>query len=355
MQATAAPRGHVRHSRYRRTFRVGHLRDLHVLRWLVPSALGIGAVLALVLAIDPAHFASAIAHLNLLLLPAIVAVSIAYYVIQGIRWHFLLVDVGIRMRLRDVVLITLAGQATSFLPLGELTRAILVTQASGGEFGAAVAAETVQELLYTVILIAFAVPGLLAVPHALAGIVVILFAIAAIIVAMTWCRMYRYLRLLVSKTPLLRRVLHPLDELHNDLVVLMRKPGTITWSWLSVLQAAAMVTTLWLVAQAVAPGHLDWKSAALVYAVSNVAGLLSLIPAGVGAYEGSIIGLLVGFGLNPGVAAAIAVLQRVLNQGIATGVGFAAYGVARRRLHVGGLGTLTVRSAGRGTPADAAA
>ena len=123
MQATAAPRGHVRHSRYRRTFRVGHLRDLHVLRWLVPSAIGIGAVLALILAIDPAHFASAIEHLNLLLLPAIVAVSLAYYVIQGIRWHFLLVDVGIRLRLRDVVLITLAGQATSFLAASSVVSA----------------------------------------------------------------------------------------------------------------------------------------------------------------------------------------------------------------------------------------
>ena len=86
-----------------------------------------------------------------------------------------------------------------------------------------------------------------------------------------------------------------------------------------------------------------------------MAGLLSLIPAGVGAYEGSIIGLLVGFGLNPGVAAAVAVLQRVLNQGIATGVGFASYGVARRRLHIGGLGTLTVRTEDRATRAGAAA
>jgi uncharacterized protein (TIRG00374 family) len=104
-----------------------------------------------------------------------------------------------------------------------------------------------------------------------------------------------------------------------------------------------MITALWLVAQAVAPGQLSWQNAALVFAVSNVAGLLSLIPGGIGAYEGSIIGLLVGFGINPGVAAAIAVVQRLADKGIATAVGFTSYYVARRRLPISGLGTLTVQ------------
>ena len=340
LSARRTTAGHHRLSRYRSTFRIGHIRDLHWLRSIIPPAIGVAAIVALVLAIDPADFALAIERFQVLLLPALLAVSIFYYVVQGIRWHYLLVDVGIRMRMRDVVLITLAGQATALLPLGELTRAVLVTQASGGEFGAAVAAETVQELLYTFILILFAIPGLLAVPHALGGIIAILVLIAAIFTAMTWCRVYQWLRLVVAHTPLVKRLLHQVDELHNDLVVLMRKRGTVTKSWLSALQAGAMITALWLVAEAVAPGELSWTSAALVFAVSNVAGLLSLIPGGIGAYEGSIIGLLVSYGVNPGVAAAIAVLQRVANQGVATGVGFVSYGVARRRLHISGLGTI---------------
>ena len=337
---SAATAGHRRLSRYRATLRIGHIRDLHWIRSILPPAIGVAAIVALILAIDPTDFTRAIEHFQVLLLPAIVAVSVFYYVVQGIRWHFLLVDVGIRMRMRDVVLITLAGQATALLPLGELTRAVLVAQASGGEFGAAVAAETVQELLYTFILILFAIPGLLALPHALGGIIAILVFIVAVFTAMTWCPVYRWLRALVAHTPGLRRLLHQIDELHNDLVVLMRKPGTITWSWLSALQAAAMVTALWLVAEAIAPGQLSWKNAALVFAVSNVAGLLSLIPGGIGAYEGSIVGLLVSFGVNPGVAAAIAVVQRIANQGVATGVGFVSYAVARRRLHISGLGTI---------------
>lgn len=336
--------GHLQHSRYRRTFRIGHIKDLHWLKSVIPLLVGVAAILALVLAIDPASFAVAIKRFNVALLPAIVAVSVAYYVLQGIRWHYLLVDVGIRMRMRDVVLLTLAGQATSLLPLGELTRAVLVAEAANAEFGAAVAAETVQELLYMFVLILFAIPGLLAIPHALGGIVVVIVFIIGILAGLTWCPLYRWLRLAVSKTPLIKRTLHQVDEIHNDLTILMRKPGTLGWSWLSALQAAAFITTLWLVAQAVAPGQLSWVNAALVFAVSSVAGLLSLIPGGIGAYEGSIIGLLVSLGINPGVAAAIAILQRLASQGVATAVGFITYEIARRTLHISGLGTLPLRT-----------
>jgi uncharacterized protein (TIRG00374 family) len=311
-------------------------------RWVraaIPPAIGLAAVIALVLAFDPASFARAIEHFNPVVLPAIIGVSIAYFIVQGVRWHFLLVDVGVRMRMRDVVLLTLAGQSTALLPLGEVTRSILVSQVSRAPFGAVVAAETVQELLYTVILILFAVPGLVVLPNALGGIIVILLFIALILVGMTWCPLYRYLRWFVKHTPLLKKLIAQVDELHNDLVMLLRRPGTIGWSWLSALQAAAAITVLWLVAAAIEPGALSWKSAALVFAVSNVAGLLSLIPAGLGAYEGSVIGLLISFGVNPGAAAATAIIQRLASQGIATGLGFASYGVARRRLGLSGLGT----------------
>jgi len=341
--ATETP-GHVRPSRYRRSFHVGHIAQLRRIRSLIPPAIGVAAIVALILAIDPADFRRAIEHFNVALIPAIVAISLGYYVLQGIRWYFLLIEVGIRLRMRDVVLITMAGQATTLLPLGELTRALLVSEASGAEFGAAVATETVQELIYTFLLIVFAVPGLLAVPHALGGIIAILVFIAAIFIAMSWCPVYRWLRLGLVHTPLLRRVLHDVDELHNDMVVLSRRRGTVTWSWISALQAAAAITAFWLVAEAIAPGALSWKSAALVFAVSNVAGLLSLIPGGIGAYEASIVGLLVSLGVNPGVAAAIAVVQRLASQGLATGTGFASYAVARRRLHISGLGTIPMRA-----------
>ncbi len=341
--ATPRPRGHIRLSQYRRVLRIGHVLELPWLKTALPMAVGVAALTALVLAVDPASFGQAIAHFQLSLLPAILVVSVGYYVLQGVRWDTLLRDVGIRLRRRDTVLLNFAGQATALLPLGELTRAVLVSEAAGAEFGSVVATVTVQELIYTMVLIIFAVPGLLTVQHALGGVIAALVITVAIFVSLTWCPAYRWLRLMVAHTPLLRRFLHEVDELHNDTVVLLGKRGTLTGAWISAVQAAATISVFWMVAQALAPGQLSWRDAAFVYCLSNLAGALSLIPGGIGAYEASVVGLLVGVGMNPGVAAAVAIVQRVADKGLATVLGFAGYAVVRRHLHITGLGTLPLR------------
>jgi uncharacterized membrane protein YbhN (UPF0104 family) len=342
-QRTLPRVGHVRLSRYRRSLHIAHVFDRNWLKRIVPSLVGVVAVVALVLGIDPTAFRKAVEHFDLALLAPIVVVSLAYYFLQGVRWHQLLRAIGVRLRWQETVLINYAGQATALLPLGELTRAVLASEATGTEFGAIVATVTVQELIYTMVLIAFGVPGLLALPHAAAGVAVALLLTLLIFVALTWCPAYRWLRAGVARVPLVRRFVYDVDRLHNDTVVLVHHRDTLIGTWISALQAAGTISVFWMVAQELAPGELSWRDAAFVYAVSNIAGALSLIPGGIGAYEASVVGLLVGVGLNPGTAAAVALVQRLADKGLATGLGFVAYSVARRRLRVSGLGTLPRR------------
>jgi uncharacterized protein (TIRG00374 family) len=342
---TAEARGHAQLSRYRSSLRVGHVLELRWVKTAVPSLIGVVVLVALVTAINPTAFRNSLEHAQLGWLAPIVLVSLAYYFLQGVRWQQLLRTVGARLRWQDTVLLNYAGQATALLPLGELTRAVLASEASGLEFGAVVATVTVQELIYTMVLILFAVPGLLALPHAFAGVVAMLVIIMAIMGSLTWCRAYHWLRLGVAHTPVLRRFVVDVDRLHNDTVLLLRHRSTMTGTWISALQAAGTISVFWMVAEALAPGQLSWRDAGFVYAVSNLAGALSLIPGGIGAYEASVVGLLVGIGMNPGVAAAVAIVQRVADKGLATALGFVAYSAARRRLHVSGLGTLPVRQA----------
>jgi glycosyltransferase 2 family protein len=340
---TATTRGHAELSRYRLHWRVGHVVEVRWLRKVLPTLIGVLALVALITAINPAQFMHALEHAQLGLLPLVVMLTLVYYLLQGVRWHQLMRTIGARLRWQDTVLLNYAGQATALLPLGELTRAVLASEAGGVEFGAVVATVTVQELIYTMVLILFAVPGLLAVQHAFAGVVVSLVLTLAIFGSLTWCPAYRWLRLAVAHTPVLKRFLLDVDRLHNDTVLLFRSRSTLTGTWISALQAAGTISAFWLVAQALAPGQLNWRDAAFVYAISNLAGALSLIPGGVGAYEASVVGLLVGVGVHPGTAAAVALVQRVADKGLATGLGFVFYGAARKRLNISGLGTLPVR------------
>lgn len=306
----------------------------------IPNLVGLIALAALVVGIDPGKLAQAVTHFHLAVIPAVVVLSLGYYVLQGVRWDLLLSAVGVHLRMRDTVTLNVAGQATALLPLGELTRAVFVTEASGAEFGSVVATVTVQELLYTLILIILAAPGLLALHAAAPGIAAALLLTGLIFLSLTWCPAYRRLRWLVAHTPLLRRIVDEVDALHNDTTLLMRKPGTLGWSWLSVAGAASTVTVFWLIAGALSPGTLSWTQAAYVYALSNIAGALSLIPGGIGAYEASVAGLLVAAGMDPATAGAVALVQRVADKGLATMLGIGTYMVARHHYPITGLGSL---------------
>jgi uncharacterized protein (TIRG00374 family) len=316
------------------------------LRALVPFAIGLAAVAVLIVAVNPRQLGTQMQRFSLVAVPFVVLLSLSYYVVQGVRWHFLLRTVDVPVAMGETVLINVAGQATAMLPLGELTRALLISQAADADLGTAVATITVQELIYTLLIIAAAVPG--AFEHrAWAGAVVaaLIFTIAVFAI-LTVNRVFRAVHRAVRRIPLMRRFSNDIEELHRETVVLLRKPETYTWSVLSVFDALIAVTLFWLVVHSIDPTLLSWPEAAFVYAVSHVAGAVSFIPGGLGAYEASIAGLLVASGASIQVGATIAILHRGADKGLATFAGMIAYGIARRRYRFTGFGLFRPQPAG---------
>jgi len=308
------------------------------LRALVPFGVGLAALVALVIVVNPRQLGTDAQRFSVIAVPFVVALSLSYYVLQGVRWHFLLRAVGVRLPMGDTVLLNVAGQAAGLLPLGELTRAVLVSEATGAEFGGVVATITVQELIYTLLIIAAAVPG--AFEHrAWAGAVLaaLLFTVS-VFVMLTVRRVFAVVRAVVARIPLLQRLGDDIDELHRETVVLLRRPDTYTWSVLSAFGVLIAITLFWLVVHSIQPGLLSWPEAAFVYAVSHVAGAVSFIPGGLGAYEASIAGLLVASGASIQVGATVALLHRGADKGIATVAGLIAYAIARRRHRFTGFG-----------------
>lgn len=308
---------------------------------LVPTAIGVAAIVALVLASNPAELGAALSRFDLLLIPVILALSAGFYLLQGLRWYFLLREVGARITIGDTILLNVAGQATALLPLGELTRAVFVSEAAGEvEFGDVVATVTVQELIFMLILIIIAVPGVLSVHRALPGLVVALVGIGGVLAVLTVPPVFHLVHRAVERTPVLRRFTAQVEKLRQETVVLLHRPDTLGWSVISVLQAGFGISVFWFVVHALGGGSLSWPIASFVLAASYVAGAVSLIPGGIGAAEASVVGLLIATGIDPATAIAAALLQRLADKGFATVMGFIAYGIARRRFHLSGLSAL---------------
>ena len=305
-------------------------------RWLgfLPLLLALGAIAALLVYADPHKIGIAFQRFNLVYIPIVVVLAVGFYIVQGVRWWTLNRALGIKFPLLDTVFLAETGQATALLPLGELTRALLVAKAASVPLGSVIASETVQELLFVFMLFVLALPRALGMHLIAIAVIVPMLFVVAIVAILTVERLYARVRRIIGRVPVLKRIRPAVDDLQRDTRVLFRHPDTYRYLPLSVAQAVMAVSLLWAVAEAVEPGKLSWTSAGFVYAVTQGAAWLSLAPGGLGAVEASTAGLLVLLGISFDVATAISVIQRLADKGVNTVIGWICYLVARRRYNL---------------------
>lgn len=299
---------------------------------------------SLIVASNPSQVGHAIARFHLRDIPIIVGLSVGYYVLQGIRWWTLLRVVSRRPPLRETVLMTMTGQATALLPLGELTRAILLARVTRVAVGTAIAAVTVQELLYSGLLIAAALPGSSRYYFARAGVAAALGGTVLVVLILTVPAVFRRVRRGVARIPVMTRFMSAIDQLQADTVVLFANWRTYVWLWISAVQAVMAISLFYFVVNALAPGRIDWVTAAFVYSISNVASAITLSPGSLGAFEATTAGLLVAAGGLPfGVATAAAVVNRLADKGLSAVIGLSLYTYVRARYRLGDVSLFDMR------------
>jgi uncharacterized membrane protein YbhN (UPF0104 family) len=310
---------------------------MNMRRRLVPLVVGLASVLGIIMVIQPSHVLGALNGTDLHLVGAAMLLTAAFYVIQGLRWHILLRAAGVRLRLHESILINLAGQTvTAVLPLGDLTRALFASEATGAPFGATAATVTVQELTFTTLLVLSATPALMGIPGGWLITAIVLGGVAGTLLILVVPAIYRPIRRLVGLLPLVRQGVDQVDTLRRESVILLTRPVAMASGIIDLVRVALAAGALQLLLHAM---NIDrgWWLAVLVVAVAYVGGALSFLPGGIGANEASVIGVLVGFGVPAGQAAAVALLERLLLTGVPSVVGLLAYVAIHRRLHLGSL------------------
>lgn len=319
------------------------------------GGVGLAATAVLIVLLDPGKIGRALAAFNLVLIPPVLALFLLTYLLQGVRWHFLLRDAGAELRLSESVLLNAAGQTiTALVPLGDLTRAALASEASGRDFGTLAATVTVQELSYNLMLILCALPILLTLHLGVGIVVVTLIGIALILIILTVSPVFHAVHRLLVHVPLLNRFLPAIDELQAETATLLHRPDALALSVLDLARAVAAIAIFWLVVEGLSPGRIDLPQAALIFTLSSISGAITVVPGGVGANEASVTGLLVVFGIQSAQAAGAALIQRFLISVLALAVGICAYLLVRRRFQLGSMFQLVSQRRGEPRPQAAA-
>jgi uncharacterized protein (TIRG00374 family) len=307
------------------------LRRSSRLRRAAPVLLAAAGIASVAVAANPGAVAGTVRHFDLRAVIPLVTAAAALCLLQGWRWHRLLRAVGVRQRARRSHLLNLAGQAvTAVVPLGDLTRALLASEASGVPFGAVAATVTVQELTFTLLLVLAAAPGMIRFPGGVVLMAAVVAGVAGIVAILSVSRFFTVVRRGVAVTPGLRRLSPQIDTLQQQFVHLLRRPDVLAGGVLDLGRVLVATAAMLLILRGLGVNTLGWWEAALVVAVSYVGGAISLLPGGVGANEASVVGILLLLGVDPAHAAAAALLQRLWLTGFASAGGLAALAILRR-------------------------
>jgi len=287
---------------------------------LVLAAIAIAFYLAAGRFLDLARTLERLERLDLPLTAAGLAVAILLYALKAVRWRWYAVATGYPLRWPLALAIYLAGQWFALARGADLSRVVMAWR-YGIPYPVAIAigaAAGVADFC------GLAWAGLAATPWHPEYVVAVL-AITAAATVLVWG--------LGGEGPFGRLIEQELPARYAGAVqsgrLLLRGQPLAVGLAISVLDALAGAGVLLLAALALGLGDVGLPRAMLVYALSQTAGGLSMIPLGLGVVEGSGVLLLVAAGVDASLATAALVLFRLLTLGA--------------NMLVGGGGLLTLR------------
>jgi uncharacterized membrane protein YbhN (UPF0104 family) len=296
---------------------------------------GVLVLLALLIqAVHPAALGAALQHANRWLLLPVVGCVLAALVLRGIRWHLLLKPIAAPNTLPDSLILFTAAQAAFMIPGGQFLLPVLQRSQYGTLVRRSIPTILVQELVYGLLVLPAALPGVP--PYHPAGwmlLVAFLFN-AGTGIFLLQRRVLSWALGLVEGIPFLRRRIHDARKLQEHFVVVASSKAAL-WGTIFDMGAIGLAGLgLFLSLRAVGALQITWVESTAVYSLGSSVGTLSALPGGVGANEDVSTLALSHLGLAAGPAAAATLLFRAMNVVVNTGVGWIVLLLAGERLKI---------------------
>ena len=288
-----------------------------VFRVVLGLLVGIALLFAITRVIDATQGLNEFSQYNWSYMPWVLALSAIYFLFKGLRWHYYLSVAGIHLPLRKTLLVYLAGQWFAFTPAGEFVRVYLLApyKVSFAQASPTLVVHLLVDflslaILGSVVVLWYGDLAFLVLPLTLA----IIFGVLLIV--------NPWLKAFVGRQAFLRPVFNRLGQTFNhssNQLLTARQVAIGTAMGVPTMMVGALA--LYLVCQGTASVRASGIDSILVFSLSQLAGALSMLPHGLGAVEGSSLGLFAYAGIDSAGAMAVVALFRLatLVWGVALG------------------------------------
>jgi uncharacterized protein (TIRG00374 family) len=292
----------------------------------LPLIIGV-VILAAIAALSPwDDISGLLRRLTLPELGVMAALSLAYYATKALRFWVMLRMLKIEVDMGTSTLAYMAAQPVTVLPAGELYRTVLLKRYGGVPIPDSSPTVTVQGLVEAVVLLTGAFMAAVTIGRSQGTVIFtgVLLFIVLLVLRRGWLKdKHEYF----NKLPFVsfsRRYYNKFIVAHQRL---LRPRFLAVLVALSVLPVGVGIVLQWYVAQAL-DVPVSWAIATMAYCLPTILSGVSFLPGGVGANEGSSIGLLRLAGLTSGAAVAITLVVRLFTLGAGVVFGLLGLGLA---------------------------
>ncbi len=300
----------------------------------VPLLIAVLAYAALLLHGDVGGVVRALRETPMVTLSGAVALSLASFLLRGVRWHLYLRTSKIHVPVVESAMVFLAGLGMSITPgkVGELLKSMLLKEHRDvpiAESAPIIIAERVMDLGALVTLGAMGFAWLYG--AAASALVGVLGLVGFFAIGKSQSLAHAAVGIL-TRIPRVARYREKLLTAHRSLFELW-KTGTFLASWVLSLGAWGLQALIVvLLATGFPPSSVSVPHALIAYSAPLLAGTLALLPGGLGLTEASMAGTLQALsGLTDTVAATLTILVRGVTFWLAVLIGFAALAAWRAK------------------------
>lgn len=120
----------------------------------VPIVVGVALLVALILLAGPRQAVLLVSHFHPAYLVSFFVLMVGYEVVRCAQWHYLLVQLNIRVPLRTQIFAYAIGEVTKNMPIGNFVPDYLLTRSRGADFGRASSSSLLVSVLEVVVALA---------------------------------------------------------------------------------------------------------------------------------------------------------------------------------------------------------
>jgi len=292
--------------------------------WMV--LFGMAVVIAISFAADFSNTVSALRSFKVIYLPLILGLTFVNYLLRFAKWHFFL------KLMKDSFIIFLSGLAMTITPgkAGELLKSLLLKELNGVAVSRTAPVVFAERLSDGFGLIILSLTGVALFKHGGAALLAVALILAGMVIVIKVPALYQPCIRLCAKIPVVNRFTGVIENLLNSASQLMTFKSLVFTIAISIVSWSFESIAFYFVFIGLG-FKVSILTATFILAFSSIIASVSMLPGGLGAAEGSIMGLLVKLANVPaGIAAVATILIRFCTLWFGVAVGLLAIFSSRK-------------------------